>query len=191
MRFTSAAAAIHYFFNHQWMRQEGDAAKLMVRVQYTVKGGGACTWLGMELGDLVRPLNQVKPKARAWAMYAYAGEGQYSRLQYVQIVAHVVSECRKQHGISDPDAKTIARLLALGRIAVEYQAHYEITKRPLISDAEICARAGIPQSNWKKIWSPRFLSMRDSLGELSGQALGPVYRRMQEVAEADGESCLS
>lgn len=183
VRFTSAKTAIHYFFNHQLMTPEDDIAKLWVRVQYTVKGGSGATWLSMELADLIRPLNQLKPLPYAWAMYAFAGDGHYTNLQVVALSAHIVSECRKVCGINSPNHDMCRKLLLLAKAALEDSALREVTGRAKYSDADFCRRIGVKHANWTKCWEQKLRAMQVAIDSLSRQALQPVSAKLHQVAE--------
>lgn len=58
MQFTSAREAVCYYLCHQLMTPANDMEKLWVKVQHTVRGGAGKVWLGVELGDLCRGLNE-------------------------------------------------------------------------------------------------------------------------------------
>lgn len=185
MKFGSAKTAIHYFFNHQLMTPENDIEKLWVRVQHTVKGGAGAMWLSLELGDMVRPINTLGRLPLAWAMFAYAGEGWYSDLQYVQLKAHIIYRCRQSLGIEKPNKDMCAKLSKMADLALHDYALRDTTGRPKFTDVQLCGAIGVQQSNWKKCWEEKYLAMQKPLNTLAAKSLAPVRKRLDELAEAE------
>jgi hypothetical protein len=187
MKFSSAKAAIHYYFNHQLMAAQNDIETLWVRIQRTIKGGSGAMWLGLELGDMVRPINKLKTLPKAWAMYAFAGEGHYSRYQYVCLIAHVIAACRRDHKMTNLSNDVVIKLYRMAPLALEDYAMRDVTGRPKYKDSEICERIGVKHSNWEKCWKSKFNSMQYALDKLSREALGPISAKLAEIQELEDE----
>ena len=183
MRFSSARQAIHYYFNHQLMTPENDIEKLWVRVQHTAKGGAACMWLGLELGDLVRPLNRLPALQKSWAMFSYAGQGHWKKADFDRIKDCVTSKYKtsKKKDILDDKHK------ALIETAIFDFSHRENTGRQVFTDAQLCRQIGVLQQNWVKVWEPKMREMQLPLHDLARESLAPVYARIAEIAEIEKE----
>ena len=75
--------------------------------------------------------------------------------------------------------------MLLAKAALEDGVHRENTRKAKFSDTEICEIVGIHKSSYKKWWYPKFREMQNLLQPLAAQALGPVYAKIQEIAESE------
>lgn len=175
MRFTSAQSAIRYYLNHQLMLPSDDMARLMVMVQYTVRGGTGRMWLGVELGNICRDLNERRlgKMAYLWAQYAYGdGRGGLVLAAYVLSTQLVTDETRD-------------RLTALAACAVLNHAQMDGTGRAKLRTADMCRAAKIYPSNWARDWADVYRGMLDVCDGLAKRSLGVVADRLNRIADLE------
>lgn len=191
MRFTSAREAICYYLNHQLMTPENDISKLFVKVQHTARGGSGRMWLGLELGDMCRDLNErnLGKAAYTWALYAYGGATDENNWQdqkrKLSLIRYVLDNYPRKI-----TAANVLKVSKLAECAVDDFIALDINGKSKFTPAQICAATGIKQANWVKVWQPNYIAMQDVLDRLSARCLGVVAARLRVIEVTSSQDSL-
>ena len=183
MKFTSAKTAIHYGFNYQLMKGEDQYILLQVAVQRSAANPSEKVWLSVEMGDLVRPMNQLKGLELAWGMFAYAGKSFYSTEQLEQLMDHVVNESIRTLKMKNITQNVRDKLPKLAYMALNDFAHREVTRQKKFTAAQICKAIGVNHSHWDLHWLEKFKAMQKPLESLSARSLAPVSQKINQRLE--------